>query len=196
MSSTDPSDAQRKRNGRVALWCAAGFALMTGVAFASVPLYRAFCQVTGFDGTTRRADAASATVLKDEVTVRFDANVRGGLPWTFKTLQTSQAARLGETKLAFFRITNNSDKPITGRAVYNVVPEQAGAHFRKLQCFCFEDLTVKPGETIEAPVLYFIEPAYAQDFETKGKKEVTLSYTFFPSTTAQAAAPKKPEKIG
>lgn len=187
MSSNDPSDAARRRNARVAVLCAVGFFGMVGMAYASVPIYRAFCQLTGFDGATRRADTAASEVLQSRVTVRFDANVRGGLPWAFKPVQTSQDARIGETKLAFFKITNTSDKPVTGRAAFNVVPEQAGPYFRKLQCFCFEDQTLQPGETIEAPVLYFIDPEYARDFETKGKKEVTLSYTFFPSVEAKGA---------
>ena len=179
--SLEPTDAQRRRNARVAITCAGAFVAMVGAAYAAVPLYRAFCQLTGFDGATRRASAAADRVLERKVTVRFDANVRG-LPWTFQALQTSQEAKIGETKLAFFKVTNTSDKPVTGRAVYNVLPEAAGAHFRKLQCFCFEDQTVGPHQTVEMPVLYFVDPTYAQDFETRGEKVVTLSYTFFPAT--------------
>ena len=186
--STAPSDpkALARRNARIAVICAVVFAGMVGAAYASVPLYRAFCQLTGFDGTPRRAEAASDQVLGKTLTVRFDANVRD-LPFAFNAEQTAQKVRIGETKLAFFKITNTSDKPVTGRAAFNVVPEQAGPYFRKLQCFCFEDQTLQPGETIEAPVLYFIDPEYARDFETKGKKEVTLSYTFFPSVEATGA---------
>ncbi len=185
MSSTDPSErgprgSANRRNARVALICAAGFFGMVGAAYAAVPLYRAFCQLTGFDGTVRRAEAAPDAVLGKTLTIRFDANVRGGLPWTFQALQTSQEAKIGETKLAFFKVTNTSDKPVTGRAVYNVLPEAAGAHFRKLQCFCFEDQTIGPHQTVEMPVLYFVDPKYAADFETRGEKVVTLSYTFFP----------------
>jgi cytochrome c oxidase assembly protein subunit 11 len=167
--------------------CAGGMALMVGAAYASVPLYRAFCQLTGFDGTPRRAQAASDAVLDKTITVRFDANVRD-LPWTFTAQQTSQSVKIGETKLAFFKVTNNSDRPVTARAVYNVVPEQAGAYFQKLQCFCFNDQTIAAGATIEMPVLYFIDPKYASDINTKGKPEVTLSYTFFPSVAKQASA--------
>lgn len=185
---SDPAnDPARKRNARVALICAAAFFGMIGAAYASVPLYRAFCQLTGFDGTTKRAEKGADVVLDRAVTIRFDANVRD-LPWTFVTKQTKQEAKIGETKVAFFQVTNNSDKPITGRAVFNVVPEQAGPYFQKLDCFCFSDQTVAPGQTVDMPVLYFIDPKYAQDFETKGKQEVTLSYTFFPSTTAPAPA--------
>lgn len=187
MSSTVPSDPARRRNRKVALICAAGFFGMVGAAYASVPLYKAFCQLTGFDGTTRKAEKASDVVLDRAVTIRFDANVRD-LPWTFETKQTTQEARIGETKVAFFKVTNNSDKPIVGRAVFNVVPEQAGPYFQKLDCFCFSDQTVGPGQTIDMPVLYFIDPKFASDFETKGKQEVTLSYTFFPSTSAPAPA--------
>ena len=172
----------------MALICAGGIVAMTGAAYAAVPLYRAFCQLTGFDGTTRRADAASDIVLDKTITVRFDANVRD-LPWTFTAQQTAQTVKIGETKLAFFKVTNNSDRPVTARAVYNVVPEQAGPYFQKLQCFCFEDQTIAAGATVDMPVLYYIDPKYAADMDTKGKPEVTLSYTFVPSVAKTAASP-------
>ena len=174
---------ERRRNLRVAWICGAAFVFMTGAAFAAVPLYRAFCQLTGFDGATRRADSASDTVIGQTLTVSFDTNVRG-LPWTFTADQTAQTMKIGETKLALFRVTNTSDKPITGRAVFNVVPEQAGPYFRKLDCFCFTDQTIAAHTTVDMPVLYFIDPAYAQDINTKGKGAVTLSYTFYPATDA------------
>lgn len=186
MSSIDPSDpvsAASRRNRRVALICTGVFAAMVGAAFASVPIYRAFCQLTGFDGTVRRASAAPTTVLDRTLTIRFDANTRN-LPWDFTAEQTSQEVRIGETAMAFFKVTNHGDKPITGRAIYNVVPEQAGPYFQKLQCFCFSDQTIKPGETIEFPVVYFVDPEFVTDIDTKGKTEVTLSYTYFPSTDA------------
>jgi cytochrome c oxidase assembly protein subunit 11 len=135
-------------------------------------------------------------VLGRTLTIRFDANVRD-LPWTFTAEQVSQEAKIGETKIAFFKVTNNSDKPITGRALFNVVPEQAGPYFQKLQCFCFEDQTIAPGATIDMPVLYYVDPKFVDDINTKGKQEVTLSYTFFPSTSKQAqAAPPSPHKGG
>lgn len=186
MSLTVPSDPAptgddvRRRNARVALICLAAFVVMVGAAFASVPLYRAFCQLTGFDGTTRRAESASATVLANQVTVRFDTNVRG-LPWTFTADQSAQTMKIGETKLALFRVTNTSDKPMTGRAVFNVTPEQAGPYFQKLDCFCFTDQTIAAGATVDMPVLYFIDPKYAEDVNTRGKGQITLSYTFYPS---------------
>ncbi|WP_431307701.1 cytochrome c oxidase assembly protein [Caulobacter endophyticus] len=153
---------------------------MVGAAYASVPLYKLFCQVTGFDGTVRRAEAAPTKVLDKSVAVRFDANIRG-LPWTFTTEQVSQDIKLGASGLAFFKVTNNSDKPQTGRAIYNVVPEQAGAYFQKIECFCFSNQTIEPGQTVEFPVVYFVDPRFAEDPETKGKSEITLSYTFFPA---------------
>lgn len=189
MSRTGPSDPQSVADGRqkairrTAIWAAAAFFAMVGAAFASVPLYRAFCQVTGFDGATRTADQASTQVLDQTVVVRFDANVNG-LPWTFEPEQVSQTIKVGATGLAFYKVTNTSDKPLTGRAAYNVVPEQAGPYFTKLECFCFTDQTLQPGQTMDFPVVYYIDPRYASDFETRKKSEVTLSYTFFPSTKA------------
>ena len=182
-SKPEPSP-QAKRNAKVGMICAIGFVAMIGAAYASVPLYKAFCQITGFDGTVRKAEVAPEKVLDRKLTIRFDANVRE-LPWKFTAEQTSQDIRIGETGLAFFKVTNNGDRPITGRAIYNVVPEAAGAYFQKLECFCFSDQTIAAGETIEFPVVYFVDPKFAEDFETKGKGEVTLSYTFFPSVEAQ-----------
>lgn len=194
MSQTGLSEAERKRNTKVAVICASVFFFMTGAAFAAVPIYRMFCQVTGFDGTTRRATAESDKVLGKTLTIRFDANVRD-LPWTFTAEQVSQEAKIGETKIAFFKVKNNSDKPVTGRALFNVVPEQAGPYFQKLQCFCFSDQTIAPGATVDMPVLYYVDPKYADDINTKGKPEVTLSYTFFPTTSKEAkAAPASPHE--
>ncbi len=178
-----PSDPQRRLR-RTAALCALVFFGMVGAAFASVPLYRAFCQATGFDGAVRRADAAPATVLNRSVDVRFDANVNG-LPWDFKSEQVSQRIKIGDTGLAFFKVTNTSDKPMTGRAVYNVVPEQAGPYFQKLECFCFTDQTLQPGQTMDFPVVYFVDPRFASDFETRNATEITLSYTFYPSTKGE-----------
>lgn len=206
MSPTDSKrpepTAAARRNKRLAIICAVAFVGMIGAAYASVPLYRAFCQVTGFDGTVRRADAAPDKVLDKKLTVRFDVNTRN-IPWDFKAEQVSQEVRIGETAMAYFEVTNDSDKPITGRATYNVVPESAGQYFRKLQCFCFSDQTLQPGETIEFPMIYFVDPEYATDFETKGKSEITLSYTFFQAVDAaageqraEASHPTTPSGLG
>jgi len=186
------------RNQRTALICVFVFATMTGAAFAAVPLYRMFCQVTGFGGTVSKVDVAANTVLDKTVAVRFDANVRN-LPWTFVPEETSQTVRIGETRMAYFKVVNKGDKPVTGHATFNVVPEAAGAYFRKLECFCFTEQTLQPGQTMEFPVVYFVEPAYATDGETKGKTEITLSYTFFASKDqpeAQATARMAPQTLG
>jgi cytochrome c oxidase assembly protein subunit 11 len=195
MSPNDPSNPLRRRNRIVAGLVGVIFLGMVGAAYAAVPIYRAFCQLTGYDGTVRRASAAPGQVLDKTLTIRFDANVNN-LPWTFSADQVSQQAKIGETKLATFRVTNNADHPITGRAVFNVVPEQAGAYFQKLQCFCFSDQTIGAHQSVDMPVLYFVDPKYATDFETKGKKEITLSYTFYPAVDAKpgetAAGVRKP----
>jgi cytochrome c oxidase assembly protein subunit 11 len=178
--SKPPATQAAKRNTRVALICAAAFFGMVGAAYASVPLYKLFCQMTGFDGTVRKAELKPTKILDRKVTIRFDANVRT-LPWDFSAEQTSQQVRIGDTGLAFFKVTNHGDKPMTGRALYNVVPEQAGPYFQKLECFCFSNQTIQPGQTVEFPVVYFVDPQYVDDVETKGKDEITLSYTFFPA---------------
>jgi len=176
---------------KVAAICGVAFFGMVGAAYAAVPLYKLFCQATGFDGTVRKAVTKPTKVLDRKVEVRFDANVRT-LPWDFQPMQTSQQIRIGDTGLAFFKVTNKGDKPMTGRALYNVVPEQAGAYFQKLECFCFSNQTIEPGQTVEFPVVYFVDPGFVTDQDTKDKSTITLSYTFFPAVpdaagTKQAA---------
>lgn len=178
--NSDRSERGGTRNARVALACAAVFVVMVGAAFAAVPLYRAFCQATGFNGTARRASAAPNVASKDTVTVRFDTNVRG-LAWRFEAAQASQVARLGQSKLAFFRATNTGGAAVTGRAVYNVLPESAGPYFSKLECFCFKNQTLQPGETVAFPVVYFVDPRYAEDRDATSSGQITLSYTFYPA---------------
>jgi cytochrome c oxidase assembly protein subunit 11 len=165
----------------IAIACVFGVMGMTGAAFAAVPLYRMFCQVTGFDGTTQKADKApdASEVLDRTVLVRFDTNV-SGLPMTFKPEQRSQRVRIGETGVAYFDVTNTSDRDLQARAMYNVVPESTGAYFQKLQCFCFDDQIIRAGETKKFPMLYFVSPEMAEDRETRGVQELTLSYTFYP----------------
>src|ERR1700744_1729828 len=154
MPSPESKPRGRPNNTRVVVICVAVFATMTGAAFAAVPLYRAFCQATGFAGTVPRAKVAPTTILAQKVTVSFDTNVRN-LPWTFVPDQTDQTIRIGATGLAFFSVTNRSDHALTGRAAYNVSPDQAGAYFRKLQCFCFNDQTIPAHTTMRFPVVYF-----------------------------------------
>ena len=186
-----PARIGGRANARVALICTAVFVAMVGAAFAAVPIYKAFCQATGFDGTVRRAESAPTRVLAQQVTIRFDTNVHN-LPWRFTADQLTQTVKIGDTGLAFFKVTNLSDRPITGRAVFNVVPEQAGAYFSKLECFCFQDETLQPGQSVDFPVVYFVDPAYADDPETRNARDITLSYTFYPSTDARASGQGAP----
>lgn len=174
------------RKNAIAIACVFTVMFMTGAAFAAVPLYRLFCQVTGFDGTTMRAEKPSEVVLDQTVLVRFDTNVRG-LPMTFRAEQVSQRVRIGETGIAYFDVTNTSDQPVHATAAYNVVPERAGPYFQKLQCFCFEGQVIQPGETQKFPVQYFVAPELATDRESRGVKEITLSYTFYPTQGFDAA---------
>jgi len=181
MSPTSGSErAAGRRNARVVVACLVVLVVMTGAAFAAVPLYRAFCQATGFGGAIPRANAAPGGELAQQVTVSFDTNVRG-LPWSFQPLQRDQTLHVGETGLAFFSVTNNADRPLTGRAAYNVAPGQAGAYVRKLQCFCFSDQTIPAHTTVKFPVLYFVDPQFAADPDTKGYTNLVISYTFFPA---------------
>lgn len=182
----DTSDAAR-RNRRIALICAAVISTMVGAAFASVPLYRAFCQATGFNGTVRRA-ADVQGAANETITVRFDTNVNG-IDWKFEPSQASQTIHFGEHKLAFFRATNMSTRPLTGRAVYNVVPETAGPYFSKLECFCFKNQTLAPGQTMEFPVVYTVDARYAKDRDNATQKQITLSYTFFAAVVGPGADP-------
>lgn len=185
--TSEPARRKAGRNARLAVVCGLLFTAMVGAAYASVPLYRAFCQLTGYDGTVRRAEIAPDRVLDRKLTIRFDANVRE-LPWTFTPNQVSQELKIGDTGLAFYRVTNNGKTPLTGRASYNVIPESAGPYFQKLECFCFTDQTIAPGATVEFPVVYFVDPRFAEDFESRGAQEVTLSYTFFPSVEKKTQA--------
>ena len=194
--SSEPKPPETKprrrlsRNGQVVAICGVVFVAMVGAAYAAIPFYRAFCQATGYGGTIRKAEVAPTRVLDSSLLIRFDTNVRG-LPWDFTAEQTDQMVKIGETKVAVFKVTNHADHPVTARAVFNVSPDQAGVYFRKLSCFCFSDQTVAAGATVEMPVLYFVDPKYADDFETKNGKVVTLSYTFYPATDVKPPAGAK-----
>lgn len=177
------------RNRRSAMLAALIALLMVGLGFAAVPLYRMFCQVTGFAGTTGRAAAddvpwkpAAGTML-----VRFDANMNAGLPWHFRPEKAVEEVRIGERKMAFYIAENLSNRPVTGRATYNVSPDQAGGHFKKIDCFCFTEQTLQPGERVRMPVIYFIDPAILKDEDAKDLSQITLSYTFYPVDSAEKA---------
>ncbi len=152
---------------------------MVGAGYASVPLYNIFCQVTGYGGTTQTSTVSADEVLDRMVTVRFDASIARGLDWEFKPLQLEQTLRVGENGLARFRAVNHSDRPITGMATYNITPQKAGAYFVKLECFCFTEQTLQPGESIDMPVIYYVAPEIAKEKRLDDIKTITLSYTFF-----------------
>ncbi len=170
-----------KRHRRLALTLCLVAIGMLGAAYAAVPIYRLVCQVTGFGGTTQRADSAPATTSERTIVVRFDANVANGLGWSFKPELTSVSVKLGENKLAFFKAFNPDAKPVTGTATFNVTPEIAGAYFNKIACFCFTEQTLKAGETVEMPVSFFVDPAILDEPGAKDIQEITLSYTFHPA---------------
>ncbi len=159
---------------------AGGVALaMVGLSFAAVPAYKAFCQVTGWGGTTQRAEAGAARTIERKITIRFDASTNAELPWRFKPEQVSQTLHIGETGLAFYEAENLTSEPVTGRATFNVSPAKAGIYFSKVECFCFTEQTLQPGEKVSMPVTYFIDPDLADDRNLDEVETITLSYTFF-----------------
>ncbi|PSJ37030.1 cytochrome c oxidase assembly protein [Allosphingosinicella deserti] len=170
-----------RRNARTAAFGFLIVAAMVGLAFASVPLYRIFCQVTGFDGTTMRATGdAPGKVAGKQVSIRFDANVVPTLPWHFKPAKPTETVSIGEREIAFYTAKNLSAVPITGSAAFNVTPIWAGKYFNKIQCFCFNEQTLKAGEEVRMPVVFYVDPKILQDPDAKDVSEITLSYTFYP----------------
>ncbi|GAB4066598.1 cytochrome c oxidase assembly protein [Ancylobacter sonchi] len=185
--------ATARRHGLVAAGCVAFVALMVGAAYASVPLYQLFCRVTGFGGATQVASSAPAATSDREIEIRFDANVAPGLSWRFGPEQRAVTVKLGETKLIFYRVENTGSTPATATASYNVTPAQAGSHFAKMQCFCFTDQTLQPGEALDMPVVFFVDPALADDPDATGVNSITLSYTFFAKTNVAKTSAVTPE---
>lgn len=167
---------------------AAGIALaMAGLAFASVPLYRVFCQVTGFGGTTMKVDASSLpsdaqvrSLAGKTVKVRFDGNVRDGLPWKFAPAQGPVEVKIGEQNIIYYKAASLTDGTTTGSATFNVTPEAAGKYFAKIQCFCFNEQTLNPGQQVEMPVVFYVDPAILDDPDARDISEITLSYSFYP----------------
>jgi cytochrome c oxidase assembly protein subunit 11 len=191
--SPAPSPDLTRRMRRTALACAA-FALgMVGVAFASAPLYNLFCRITGYDGTPVIGTAGASRVLDRTITVRFDANVASGLPWRFVPETPSIEAKLGETKTVFYRVRNDGPAATTGIATFNVQPGQAGGFFVKLQCFCFTEQTLQPGEAMDFAVAFYIEPSLAENDSVKRLSSLTLSYTYFPAGSGQPIATSSTE---
>ncbi|MEI8145742.1 MAG: cytochrome c oxidase assembly protein [Alphaproteobacteria bacterium] len=201
MSTVPPTLTRAPRNWRrdlkVALSAFAFGATMFGAAFAAVPLYDMFCRITGFGGTTMVATKPADRVIDHQVDVRFDANVAAGLPWRFEADTTSITVKAGETHTMTYKVTNTSDRVTSAIASYNVAPLSTGRFFNKLQCFCFTEQTLQPGETREFGVVFFVDPAIADDFEGRGVGSITLSYTFFrqntpPRPVADASSPTAP----
>jgi cytochrome c oxidase assembly protein subunit 11 len=176
-----------KRNTALAVTLLGVVAGMTGLAFASVPLYRLFCQVTGYGGTTQVAPAAPAASGERVVTVRFDAFTDPSLPWTFEPVQRAVTLKVGEQGLAYYRASNRSDRPVAGMATFNVTPQKAGLYFNKVHCFCFDEQVLQPGESVEMAVSFFVDPEIVQDPNLDEVRTITLSYTFF-RAVADAAA--------
>ncbi|MEQ8404438.1 MAG: cytochrome c oxidase assembly protein [Oceanicaulis sp.] len=167
------------RNMKVVAACGAVVTGMVGMAYAAVPLYDLFCRVTGYGGTTQIAQYDPDAILDREVTVRFDASVNRDFPWAFEPLQREMTVRVGETALAFYRATNTTDRPVTGVASYNVTPFKMGPYFSKLECFCFNEQTLQPGESMDMPVIFFVDPLMDEEDRLDDIRTMTLSYTFF-----------------
>ena len=186
LSARETSDRERanKRTATAVACIAAG---MLGMAYAAVPLYRLFCQVTGYGGTTQRVTKPADRVLDRTVTIRFDANVNG-LPWTFAPVLPTMDVRIGESTLAFYRATNTSDRPVVGTAAFNVAPDIAGSFFNKLECFCFKEQRLDPGETVDMPVSFYVDPTLVDDKDARKVTQITLSYTFYPVDKPRQAA--------
>ncbi len=170
-----------QKNGRMAAIGALIAVAMVGLAFASVPLYRLFCQVTGFGGTTQMQVGGTAPgAVGKIINVRFDSNTNSALPWEFQPEKHVERTAIGARKMAFYTAKNLSDEPVTGTATFNVTPVQAGQYFTKIQCFCFTEQTLQPGEDVRMPVIYYVDPAILDDPFAQDISEITLSYTFYP----------------
>ena len=162
--------------------------LMGGLAWASVPFYDWFCRVTGFGGVTGVAERGSDTVLDQTIKVRFDASKERGMPWEFKPAQREMEIKLGETGLAFYEAYNPTDRPVAGQASYNVTPYQAGGFFEKIDCFCFTQQVLEPGERVQMPVTFFVDPDIIDDRDAKYVHTITLSYTFYETDLPEGVA--------
>lgn len=191
---TSKRPARNSGNVIVAAVCLAFFTGMIGMAYAAVPLYKMFCQATGYGGATRRATQQYADrVLDRDITVRFDANI-AGVPWQFQPVQRSMTIKIGETVQAQYQAVNKFDRPVTGRATFNVQPELAGPYFNKVECFCFTDTTLEPGQTLDMPVVFYVDPDIVNVPELKDMKTITLSYTMFPVEKSKPVASSVPVK--
>jgi len=183
-SPTTSRKASRRgltRDAMVASICGFVVVFMVGASYAAVPFYNWFCRATGFNGTTQVAEAApSSKPLERRIAVRFDSNVSGGLPWKFQPEQTEINIKIGEVVTVYYTVTNQSARTTTGQAAYNVAPLTVGKYFEKINCFCFTEQTMAPGETREMPVVFYVDPSIVKDSDNDGLNTITLSYTFYP----------------
>ena len=175
-----PKKPRGRNNAGVVFMCLSFVVGMGAASYAAVPLYRLFCQVTGYNGTTQRVDQVSSVILDRKMRVTFDANVAPGLQWDFKPVEREVNPRIGETIQVNFTAENRSNEVQRGQAIFNVTPGEAGAYFNKVQCFCFNETDLKPGEKLEMPVVFYIDPEITKAAESKSIRTVTLSYTFYP----------------
>jgi cytochrome c oxidase assembly protein subunit 11 len=198
--SSSPATAARRglaRDAAVAAICGFVVVLMVGASYAAVPFYNWFCRATGFNGTTQVATSEpSAAPLTRRIAIRFDSNVAPGLPWKFEPEQTEIEVRIGEVKTVFYKVTNQSARTTTGQAAYNVAPLTVGAYFEKINCFCFTEQTMAPGEKRDMPVVFYVDPSIVKDSDNDGLNTITLSYTFYPvrEPAAKPVAATVPEK--
>jgi cytochrome c oxidase assembly protein subunit 11 len=174
------------KNARLAWSLAAAVGGMLALAYAASPLYDMFCRATGFGGTPQVAQEGERPILSRTVNVRFDSNVDANLPWRFTPLEREVKVKLGEERLVHYRVTNVSQRPIVGTSTYNVTPETAGAWFNKLQCFCFTEQLLLPGQSMDMPVVFFVDPEMDKDRRYDNVRTITLSYTFFEAKTERA----------
>lgn len=192
---TDPQpSAENRRNRSVALSCVAGVALMVGAAYAAVPLYELFCRVTGYGGTTQVADALPEQAIDRKITIRFDGNVSGGLPWDFDSRQREVTLNVGQAGTMDYIAVNTAESANWGTSTFNVTPFEAGGYFNKVECFCFTEQQLKSGERLEMPVVFFIDPEIDNDPALKSLKTITLSYTFFPADPPEQPVARVGEK--
>jgi cytochrome c oxidase assembly protein subunit 11 len=200
--TASPNAASRSRVARdaaVAAVCGLVVVLMVGAAYAAVPFYNWFCRTTGFNGTTQVATSApSAAPLDRKIAIRFDSNVASGLPWKFEPEKTELEVKIGEVVTAFYTVTNQSARTTTGQAAYNVAPLTVGAYFQKINCFCFTEQTMAPGESRKMPVVFYVDPTIVNDNDNEGLNTITLSYTFYPvrDPAGKPVAAGEPERPG
>ena len=164
----------------VASVCGFVVAFMVGASYAAVPLYNWFCRTTGFNGTTQVATSAPASSLERTISVRFDSNISGGLPWKFEPEKTSIDVKIGDVVTVYYTVTNQASRATTGQAAYNVAPLTVGSYFQKINCFCFTEQTFAPGEKRELAVVFYVDPKLAENHDFDTLNSITLSYTFFP----------------